>query len=529
MKNFSLIFKNTLKRDAIKLSITAVALILFASVFSTVMTSMFSSQVEILGMYATLQNPAMIALCGPTFATADNVTTAAFYAQEMLLFTALIVIVVMVLHTISRTRAEEDEGLTELLGSFPVGRHVISVSIAVEMFLFSLVTGFGIAFLQNGLVGTDNGFTLEGNFLYAFALSGSGFMFAMLGLLFAQLFDNASTATTASMLVLGILYALRAITDIRAIDLSRFNPLSWAYMTSPFVRNSWLYLALMVLVALALFALSMLLQGKRDLGAGYITWREKKYKENKLLHTTFGFAFNLMKSQVVIWVISTFVLGILYGSIFGDIDKFVADNQMLEQFFSAGSGVNLADSFLATIMLEMAVLAMVPMVSFINRLAKEERLGNLDMLLNKTSRLKLQTSFLILGLGVGIICLFAVSLGLYIAQSVVMTNPISWSQVLQTAACYLPAVCLFAGFALLMVAINRKYGLVTWYLLVVSFYMDYVGQLLDLPTWVKNLSPFKWIPHLPVDKMHWQFAWVMLIFAITFIGLSLVIYRKRDI
>lgn len=57
--------------------------------------------------------------------------------------------------------------------------------------------------------------------------------------------------------------------------------------------------------------------------------------------------------------------------------------------------------------------------------------------------------------------------------------------------------------------------------------MDYVGQLLDLPTWVKNLSPFKWIPRLPVDKMHWQFAWVMLIFAITFIGLSLVIYRKR--
>ncbi|WP_332384034.1 hypothetical protein [Pseudolactococcus laudensis] len=114
----------------------------------------------------------MIALVGPTEATTQTVTLASFYFQEMTLFTALIFIIVGILHVLSRTRAEEEEGLSELVLSFPVGKLTQPVAVLLEM------TGF---YLTSALLITA-GLTILTQKIAGFSLALSGLLFSALAL-----------------------------------------------------------------------------------------------------------------------------------------------------------------------------------------------------------------------------------------------------------------------------------------------------------------------------------------------------------
>ncbi|MGX6991249.1 hypothetical protein ACWN8M_06435, partial [Pseudolactococcus reticulitermitis] len=139
MTNFALIFRNLVKKDWKKLSLNLVGLVYFAVFYAPMMKDIYSTKADLLAMFETLKNPAMIALVGPTEATAQTVTLASFYFQEMTLFTALIFIIVGILHVLSRTRAEEEEGLSELILSFPVGKLTQAGAVLLEL------TGFYLA------------------------------------------------------------------------------------------------------------------------------------------------------------------------------------------------------------------------------------------------------------------------------------------------------------------------------------------------------------------------------------------------
>ncbi len=172
MTNFALIFRNLIKKDWKKLSVTLLGLVYFAIFYAPMMTNIYSTKTELLAIFETLKNPAMIALVGPTEATTQTVTLASFYFQEMTLFTALIFIIVGILHVLSRTRAEEEEGLSELVLSFPVGKLTQPVAVLLEM------TGF---YLTSALLITA-GLTILTQKIAGFSLALSGLLFSALAL-----------------------------------------------------------------------------------------------------------------------------------------------------------------------------------------------------------------------------------------------------------------------------------------------------------------------------------------------------------
>ncbi|CCK20716.1 hypothetical protein [Pseudolactococcus laudensis] len=172
MTNFALIFRNLIKKDWKKLSVTLLGLVYFTIFYAPMMTNIYSTKTELLAIFETLKNPAMIALVGPTEATTQTVTLASFYFQEMTLFTALIFIIVGILHVLSRTRAEEEEGLSELVLSFPVGKLTQPVAVLLEM------TGF---YLTSALLITA-GLTILTQKIAGFSLALSGLLFSALAL-----------------------------------------------------------------------------------------------------------------------------------------------------------------------------------------------------------------------------------------------------------------------------------------------------------------------------------------------------------
>ncbi|GAB2021076.1 ABC transporter permease [Pseudolactococcus yaeyamensis] len=529
MTNFALIFRNLIKKDWKKLSVTLLGLVYFAIFYAPMMQDIYSTKSELLAMFETLKNPAMIALVGPTEATAQTVTMASFYFQEMTLFTALIFIIVGILHILSRTRAEEEEGLSELILSFPVGKLTQPVAVLLEMTGFYLTSGILITAGLTFVTKTSDGFNLTANALYGFSLALSGLLFSVLALLIAQLFATASAARNVTFSLLGALYIARAFTDLSSSTLSRLNPLAWVYLTSPSVGNHGFYLLALLLLVGCLSLVTLNLQKRRDLSGSIFSEKEKRYRASRFYSSILGFVAKNAQGQLMIWGSGLLIMGATYGSIFGDIDKFVKTNATFKAMFVENPKFNLAEQFMGTILMVLIVLATVPVISLTGRLAKDERLGRLDLLLLKTSRIKLLWSTWGIAVLVGIIVAELGGLGLYLASAVVMAHPISLVTVLTATTAYLPTLFIFASLAIFLIAIHRKLLDLAWLYLIASFIIDYLGSLMKLGKIFHQLTPFYWVPRLPVDQMDWRYVGAMGMLTLALLGMSSLIYQKRDI
>ena len=65
---------------------------------------------------------------------------------------------------------------------------------------------------------------------------------------------------------------------------------------------------------------------------------------------------NYIKSELFPGQLVCLIFGASYGSVFGEMDDFISDNEMLKKML-AGSGDNYIESFLPTLMVIMAIVA----------------------------------------------------------------------------------------------------------------------------------------------------------------------------
>src|SRR5690625_2174691 len=143
--SWNMLFVFYLKRDWKKIIIWVIGLGLFSGGFVPVFKELAQGQ-GLIGMFETLQNPAMVSMVGPTpVVIATDYTIGAMYAHEMLLFCSLFAIIVSILHVVSHTRKEEDLGLTELVRSSQVGRQANSFAIIIETIFINVLLALFIA------------------------------------------------------------------------------------------------------------------------------------------------------------------------------------------------------------------------------------------------------------------------------------------------------------------------------------------------------------------------------------------------
>src|SRR5699024_7259319 len=136
---WDILFMLYLKRDWKKIIIWIIGLGLFSAAFVPFFEEIAKGQ-GLIGMFETLQNPAMTAMVGPTpVDTASEYTLGAMYAHEMLLFCGLFAMILAILHVISHTRKEEDLGLTELVRSFQIGRQANSLATMMEIIFINVL------------------------------------------------------------------------------------------------------------------------------------------------------------------------------------------------------------------------------------------------------------------------------------------------------------------------------------------------------------------------------------------------------
>ncbi|MED4164715.1 ABC transporter permease [Halalkalibacterium halodurans] len=516
-----------LRRDRIRLPIWIISLTAITVITASAFPGLYSSDQERQAIAETMKNPAMTAMVGPGYGL-DDYTEGAMMAHQMLLFTAIAVAIMSILIVTRHTRTDEEEGRVELIRSLPVGRLANVMAAMVVLLgtniLLAVIIGFSLFSL--GIESID----LQGSLLYGAALGGTGIFFAAVTALFAQLSESSRGTIGYSFALLGVAYLVRAIGAVSSEALSWFSPLGWILRTEVYVNNRWWPLLLTVGIAFIIGGVALYLNRRRDLGAGILPSKPGKKNASPLLQSPFGLALRLQRTSIIAWAVGMFILGASYGSIFGDLESFLANNEMMRQAFEPIEGLTLTEQFLTMLMSIISMICTIPPIMFVLKLKGEEKRNRTEHLLARAvSRMHVMGSYFVLSVLFGFLMLLLALTGLWLAASSVMEEPISLGTLYQAGLAYLPAMWMMIGLAMLLIGLIPQMTGITWLYLGYSFFVVYLGGLLQFPEWLGQLSPFGHIPQLPVEDLNILSVSVLTGLAAILAAIGFIGYRKRDL
>jgi len=487
----------------------------------------YPTQEDVMGFAATMDNPAMSALLGANYALEDY-NIGAVFASEMLLFTAIAVAIMNILITRATTREDEEAGRVEIVQSLPVGKLSYLTASLSLMFLVNLalvlILGTSLATL-----GTDI-FTWESSFLYSVILGATGLFFAGITAISAQLSSTTYGTNMFALALLLLAYLIRVIGDVQNETISHFSPLGWATRTEVFVNDDWLPIFVLGGSALVLILIAFYLHAKRDMFAGLLPNRSGKKQASSFLKTAPGFVWHLEKGKIIGWFLLLFLLSAAFGAILGELETYFADMDIIQVFLEESAGDNMTEQFITLLVAIMSIFSIIPGVSILHSLKGEEMTGRAEHFYTRSvSRNKILGSYFGWAMLAVTLMQIAIAIGLYATSNQVLDQSIDMMTFIEMALVYLPAMFLVLGLATLLLGSLPKFTLTTWLYIAFLFIVLYLGDLLELPAWLNNLSAFHHIPQHPHEAIDWNVMGIL-----TGLGLFLTIggflaYNKRDI
>lgn len=209
-------------------------------------------------------NPTMRAMLGPPF---DLYTPGGFTVWRVGTFAAAMSGSMAVLGVVRSTRAEEEDGRTELLRSGAVGRHApLAAGVLVALGACgALATLIAVSMVAVGE-------PVPGSVAFGLGTGLVGAVFVGVGALAAQLTASARAARALGMWVLAAAYTLRAVADGAPEDsalrpLAWLSPVEWMALSRPYADERWWVLLLPVVACVAL------------LGGAVARWRRRRALE----------------------------------------------------------------------------------------------------------------------------------------------------------------------------------------------------------------------------------------------------------
>ncbi len=525
--NTGILSRFILRRDRIRIPVWIISIVIFTVMIAAILPDLYTTSGEREIMAETMKNPAITAMLGPGYGL-DNYTDGAMMAHFMLVFTALAAGIMGILLTIRHTREDEEEGRAEMIRSLPVGPlsplTATMLIIILANIIMALLTGFGLYSL--GFESMD----LNGSLLYGASLGAIGILFAAITGLFAQLSSNTRSTVGYSFTFLILSYIVRGIGDVGYEVLSLISPLGLILRTEVYVNNYWWPVFASLGISLLVFVISLYLNSIRDLDAGFISAKPGRSNASNLLSSPLGLALRLQKTSIIAWTVGMLVLGASYGSILGDLEGFIDSSGILQQMLPESAGYNMTERFVAMLMTILSILGAIPVLMYILKLKSEEKSARTEHLLSRAvSRNSIIGSYTLVAIiSAPIIQLMSI-LGLWSAAIFVMDDIFSFEILLKAGLVHLPAMWIMVGIAVLLIGFVPRLASLTWAYLGYSFFVVYLGDMLQLPDWMNYLSPFGHIPQVPMEDINMVTILGLTLIAMVLMGLGFAGYNRRDI
>ena len=517
-----------LRRDRFLLPLWVLVLALLPAQTAVAIDQFYDTPAKLRDLYGTIvTTPGLRALLGPVFgATLGAITV----WRAGLYFT--MVGLASLLTVIRHTRADEEAGRRELLGSTVVGRHAPLAAALLVTFIADLALG---ALLAAGMVGV--GLPTAGSLAYGLSMAAAGWTFAAVAAVAAQLTEGAGGARGIALGTLGIAFALRAAGDTGGSGsglgwLSWLSPIGWNQQTRAYAGERWWVFALPAALVVVLCAAAFALLARRDVGAGVLAARLGPAAAAPSLRSPLALAWRLQQVALVSWAAGLALLGALIGSVANSVGDMAKDSTQLKDLLERLGGEKaLSDAYIASAMVIFALAAAGYAIQATLRLRAEEESGRAELVLaTAASRRQWATSHLLFGLVGPAVALVAAGTAEGLTYGLVGGDlGHQLPRVLAGALVQLPAVLVLSGIAMALFGLLPRLAPLSWAALAVAAFLVLFGPLLRLSQGILDLAPFSHIPKVPGAAVSaTPLAWLLVIAAVL-AAAGLAGFRRRDL
>ena len=521
-----------LRRDRVVLPAWILGLAFFMGATSALFVSDFTSQRQVTQETTIVATNAGMRLIGLT----SGPSVGGYMLHRDFVTIAVLAALMSTLAVVRHTRQNEELGRAELVGAAVVGRYAglaaaVIVTVAANVVLWlALALGMVLA-----------GLPASGSLLAGAAVAGVGLAFTGVAAVACQLGSTARGAIGLTGAVLGVSFLISGIgnmtgtvvggTRVESTWLVWLSPIGWGQQTRPFNDGDWWPVALFVLLLAGLLAGAVALVARRDVGRGLWPERRGHARASRTLLSTAGLAWRLQRGAFIGWGIG--LLG--FGLILGSMSEQVQDVQgaAADWYAETAGSQQLMEAYRASMMSMAGMFVAIYVVQILLRLRHDEAGGTAESVLAAgVSRWRwvlghvvnaaVGALALVLLFGVGMGVGGGLALGDLAAQTLDMVG---------AALVQLPGIFVLGAAVVALVALVPRWAAaVSWSLLIASLVVGPMfGEGLNLPQWVRDLSPFTHTPMAPAVDVA---ATPVLALTVVFLALAVtgfLMIRRRDL
>lgn len=515
-----------LRRDRLKLSVWfGLVVLLVIGVAGSVAAAYPTDEVRRAFLHATNGDPTQLMAIGPIY----DSSAAGLAAWRVRGQAALLIALASLFLVIRSTRAEEEAGRSELLGSTVVGRHATLTAALTVAFAANLVTALVVVL---GLIG--QGMPPQGSLVMGLSIAAAGWVFAALAGLTAQLTERARTASGIAVAAMAVLYVVRATADVKQQPwVSWLSPFGWTQRMRPFAGDHYWPLLPVIGLVLLLLAAAYRVSARRDLGAGILPPRLGPATAAAGLRTPLALAWRLQRGTLLAWVIAFTAFGAGLGGVAHSAAEQLNANEalrgMIERMGGSGRPV---DGFFTFVIYLMSQVVTVYAIQATLRLRTEESSGRADVILTAPiGRLRWAgghlaiaaagSATILAGLGIGMGLVYGISTG---ALSDELPRLVGASLTRLPSVLVLAAISAL-GYGLL----PRLAASIAYTALGLCLLLEFAVELLHADPSILNVSPFAQTPGLPIAEFSPTPIILLTIAAVALTTAGLAALRRRDL
>ncbi|MFL1378323.1 MULTISPECIES: ABC transporter permease [unclassified Nocardiopsis] len=515
-----------LRRDRVRLSVWTAALVGTVALTLPALDEAFSTDAQRQARAALMETPTGIVFGGPGYGL-DDYTLGPMMVNEMTMSLLIALAVMSVLHVVRHTRAEEESGRSELLRAGVLGSGAQMAAALLTVSLLNLVIGGATGAIMAGY-----GLEAADSLGYGLGLGLAGICFGAIAAACAQLTEHARAASGLAFLAVGVLFLSRVVGDLAEQGgnaASWVSPFSWVQQTRVFDDPRWWPLALYPLVTAVLFAVTHVLAGRRDLGAGLFPPRPGPAGAGALLNGVFALHLRQQLGAIIAWGVAVFLFGVSFGTLATAVDDMLAENPEMAAVLGDAAD-DLTAGFLAVMATYAVMAASAYAILSVLRVRTEEGAGRAEVVL-ATAVGRVRWFGAALAVTVLSVSLIVVLGGLGIGVGAVSaTGDSAWiGDLLGSALSQLPAALAFAALTALVVGAAPRLLPVVWLWLGYSLFATMLGALLGMPDWSLDLSAFGMLPLPPVEDFDPAPTAAVTAAALVGFALALAGFRRRDL
>lgn len=488
------------RRDRIRLAVWVAGLVAVTGASANAVQGVYADAAERATYASTMDSsPATIAMSGPPVALESLGGMTVFETNAIALVGVALMAVFL---TVRYTRGEEELGRTELMRAGVLGPRAPLTAAGLLVAASSVLVGAAIAavFLLMGL-------PTAGSVLFGAEVAATGVAFTALSLVCAQVLSHARAATGLGAVLVGAAFAIRAVGDVGGGTLSWFSPIGWVQAAHPFGDDRWWPLVIPVAMAAAAAYAAWRLDSMRDVGGSLVAQRLGPATASPSLASVPAWAFRMQRAGVSGWAAGMLLAGAALGSVGSQVADMVRGNEQMEKVFG-GSG-EIVDEYFAMVALLLGLLAAGFAASTVLRLRGEETSGRAEVLLVAgVPRRRWMIGWLAVTTAATVGLAVCGAIGAAVAEAMSTGDASQLPRIFGAMLVPLPAVAVIAGLAAALAGLAPRVQHATWAVVAWAFVTGWFGDLLELPGWAIDLSPFSWVPEAPAEPMGWA-AWLV--------------------